>query len=223
VAEPSTPRFGAPSRDDPQRTTGALRRGVGSTLMSLTLAMILLGCASDSPAGSTGAGVAPPLRPNMTAADSTAPPSTEDSPTNAEIAVVESYRTALAAIEQTLSGAEADGATLTATVTDPLLSEVVNLSGSWAGFGQVLRYPSTSIRRIDPVSVVVTGDEATIESCRVDDGQIVEQPSGRVLNDEVTTSLDRAVMRRVDGQWKLSTRVQLEKWNGVTGCAAILG
>ena len=48
---------------------------------------------------------------------------------------------------------------------------------------------------------------------------LYEPATGKVLNDKVTTAHDKATMTLVDGSWKLATRAQLEKWEGVAGCA----
>ena len=65
----------------------------------------------------------------------------------------------------------------------------------------------------------MNGDKATLEACSVDDGIVYEPATGKVLNNQVTTALDKATMTRVVGIWKLATRSQLEKWQGVAGCA----
>lgn len=108
---------------------------------------------------------------------------------------------------------------LAATTVDPVLTEVRNLAASWKGFGQALRYPANSVHRIETLSVEINGDTATIETCNVDDGILYEPATGRVLNDKVTTAHDRATMTLVAGDWKLTTREQIEKWEGVAGCA----
>ncbi len=102
---------------------------------------------------------------------------------------------------------------------DPVLTEVRNLAASWKGFGQALRYPTGSVHRIAALSVEVNGDTATIETCNVDDGVLYEPVTERVLNDKVTTAHDRATMTHLNGTWMLTTRVQVEKWEGVAGCA----
>jgi len=108
---------------------------------------------------------------------------------------------------------------LAATTIDPALGEVRRLAQQWRGFGQALKYPTPSVHRIDTLSVSVDSGTATIVTCNVDDGVVYEPASGRNLNDRVTTARDEAALSLGGGEWKLTTRVQQEKWEGVAGCA----
>ena len=112
-----------------------------------------------------------------------------------------------------------DDPLLAQTMVDPMLSQAVKLAGEWRGFGQAGRNPAGSVRRITFISADVDGDQATVETCSVDDGIIYEPATGTVLNDEITTARDRATLTFVEGTWKLASREQLEKWEGVAGCA----
>lgn len=112
-----------------------------------------------------------------------------------------------------------DDPLLAQTMVDPMLGQTVKLAGEWRGFGQAAKAPPDSISRITLISAEVNGDQATIEACSVDDGIIYEPATGRVLNDKVTTARDQATLTQVDGTWKLESREQLEKWEGVAGCA----
>jgi hypothetical protein len=136
-------------------------------------------------------------------------------------AVAAAYDAAMAAFD--LAATEPvrpDHPALASTTIDPALSSVRDLTSSWLGFGQALRYPTPSVHRIVILDVEVDGDTAVLETCNVDDGILYEPESGRILNDRVTTARDRATMLRVEGAWKLSQREQLDKWEGVAGCAA---
>lgn len=134
--------------------------------------------------------------------------------------MVDAYLAAMEAFDQaTADPPNPDHPALAATTVDPVLTEVRNLAASWKGFGQALRYPQNSVHEITPLTVEIDGETATIETCNVDDGILYEPASGRVLNDKITTAHDRATMTLVGGTWKLTTRVQVEKWEGVAGCA----
>ena len=134
--------------------------------------------------------------------------------------MVEAYLAAMSAFDQaTADPPNPDHPALAATTVDPALTEVSNLAATWKGFGQALRYPEDSVHEITPLSVEIGGATATIETCNVDDGVLYEPATGRVLNDSVTTAHDRATMTFADGTWKLTTREQVEKWEGVAGCA----
>lgn len=136
-------------------------------------------------------------------------------------AVVAAYDAAMAAFDLAASDpVSPNHPALASTTVDPALSSVRDLAASWLGFGQALRYPAPSVHRIVVLDVQVNGETAVLESCNVDDGILYEPESGRTLNDTVTTARDRATMLRVEGVWKLSLREQLNKWDGVAGCAA---
>ncbi len=90
---------------------------------------------------------------------------------------------------------------------------------SGSGSAKPAKYPRPQCPSNHAISVQITGDQATILACDVDDGILYEPASGKVLNSDVTTARDQATLTLVDGSWKLATRTQLQKWNGVAGCA----
>jgi hypothetical protein len=51
------------------------------------------------------------------------------------------------------------------------------------------------------------------------DGVVYRVKSGDVIDDAVGTSSLEAVMRRIDGVWKLESTKLLQHWDGVSGCA----
>lgn len=213
------------------RPRGEPGRGRGRVLtaarvLSPVLLFVLLGrcgfVADDGvEAPTTGAPSSTSVRPATTG---TAVPGTTTSQTGRltgeEQQVVDAYLAAMAAFDQTTADPpNPDHPALAATTVDPALTEVRDLAASWKGFGQALRYPTTSVHEITTLSVEIDGATATIETCNVDDGILYEPASGRVLNDKITTAHDRATMTLVAGTWKLATRAQVQKWEGVAGCA----
>ena len=74
-----------------------------------------------------------------------------------------------------------------------------------------------NFRRLTVVSV--DGDSAVVQECFVDDGQVIELATGRVLNDTVATHSVQADLLRVDGQWRVSAATLIQRWEGVAGCA----
>jgi len=74
-----------------------------------------------------------------------------------------------------------------------------------------------NFRRV--VVVSVEGDRAEVQECFVDDGQVIERATGRVLNDAVSTQSVLGTLRRVDGQWRVSGSDLVQRWEGVAGCA----
>ncbi len=74
-----------------------------------------------------------------------------------------------------------------------------------------------NFRRVTVVSV--DGDSAVVQECFIDDGQVIESATGRVLNDTVATHSVQADLLRVDGQWRVSAATLIQRWEGVAGCA----
>jgi hypothetical protein len=65
----------------------------------------------------------------------------------------------------------------------------------------------------------VDGDRAVVQECVVNDGLVVETGTGTVVDDSVATYNVRGDMQRVDGKWRLATANQVQRWEGVAGCA----
>lgn len=74
-----------------------------------------------------------------------------------------------------------------------------------------------NFRRVTVVSV--DGDRAEVQECFVDDTQVVERSTGRVLNDAVSTQSVLGTLRLVDGSWRVSGSELVQRWEGVAGCA----
>jgi hypothetical protein len=85
---------------------------------------------------------------------------------------------------------------------------------------QVVRLPEGSRWRHEPTVESLSGDQAVVTDCSVDDSTLVDEPSGRVLNDEVASFRLRAVLTSSPDGWRVSASEVLEKWGGVAGCAA---
>jgi hypothetical protein len=211
----------------PDRALPALAHGGLLRLLAIAVAsaLFMAGC------GGTARTASPASIPNdapdtsrLSGTGTSAPGTSTIEPaskwTAGQQSVIDAYGGAMSAFDQaTADPPNPDSPALLATTIDPVLTEVRNLASSWKGFGQALRYPANSLHRIDTLSVEVVGKTATIETCNVDDGVLYEPVTGKVLNDKVTTAHDKATMTLVDGSWKLATRAQLEKWEGVAGCA----
>jgi hypothetical protein len=135
------------------------------------------------------------------------------------VAVEAAYRSAIAAFEAALTNPSADSGRLAAWWADPALSAARSQVNTWAGFGQALRYPEGSRRSLDVLSVSVAGDSATVTACFVDDGQVIDASTGRVLNDKVATVVESAVLHQAHGGWVLTERAQLDRSEGEQACA----
>ena len=74
-----------------------------------------------------------------------------------------------------------------------------------------------NFRKVTVVSV--SGDDAVVQECFVDDGLVVQRDTGVVINDTIATQNVRGELRRVDGQWRVSGSSLVQRWEGVAGCA----
>jgi hypothetical protein len=180
--------------------------------------VIMLGLSS---CGSTNHSASPPATSGTTthATDASAAPTT---PTTADprTQAFDGYRAALDALDHALSNPPNPSDPLLAqTMVDPMLTQSRNLASEWQGFGQAGKYPPHSVRRQTLISATVTGNQASLQACSVDDGIVYDISTGKTINDNVTTALDKATLTLVGGTWKLATRDQVQKWQGVAGCA----
>lgn len=126
---------------------------------------------------------------------------------------------ARAAFSASLESPDPDDPELAATHVDPMLTEVKNINAQWKGFGQAGRFPENSVSRTDALTIEIAGDQATVETCGVDDSVVFDTATGNVLNDDVVTVRASSTLTNVEGDWKLTTRSELERWEGVAGCA----
>ncbi len=74
-------------------------------------------------------------------------------------------------------------------------------------------------RRTTVLRTVVSGDQATVDVCEVDDGLLINTATGEVIDDDVVTRLVVISLERVDGTW-LVARIEPtnSSWEGVTDC-----
>jgi hypothetical protein len=85
--------------------------------------------------------------------------------------------------------------------------------------GRATRLRPGSIARNRPRVVSLDSAKATVRDCEVDDGLIIRVDTGKVVNDEVVTSLLSATLVLEDGRWKVSEAIVEQEWEGVAGCA----
>lgn len=85
--------------------------------------------------------------------------------------------------------------------------------------GLALRRPDNSVTERRPTVVAINGDEATIQDCAVNDDVVYRVATGEVVDDSVVTRSVSATMRRIGGEWKVVSSREVQKWEGVAGCA----
>jgi hypothetical protein len=82
------------------------------------------------------------------------------------------------------------------------------------------REDAAAVQRIEVVSI--EGDAAVVQECFVDDGLVVRQDTGEVVDDDITTHNVRAdLVREGGGPWRVSAVRAIQVWEGVAGCALV--
>lgn len=103
--------------------------------------------------------------------------------------------------------------------TDAQLTNVLEETQRRADQGLALRYPTNSVTERRPVVASIDGTEAIIQDCSINDTIVYRISDGEVIDDSTVTRSVSATMRNVDGVWKLSSTSEIQKWEGVAGCA----
>lgn len=103
--------------------------------------------------------------------------------------------------------------------TDAQLTNVLEETQRRADQGLALRNPTDSVTERRPIVVSIDGSEATIQDCSINDTIVYRVSDGEVIDDSIVTRSVSATMRKVDGVWKLSSTSEIQKWEGVAGCA----
>jgi hypothetical protein len=85
--------------------------------------------------------------------------------------------------------------------------------------GLAFRLPPNSVTRREPRVVSLADGVAEIQDCDINDGILYRTSTGEVVDDSVVTRNVSAVMRLVDGEWRLESATVLQQWDGVAGCA----
>ena len=190
------------------------------------VAMFAVGCGDDEggiPPATTldEASTTPTTREATTTTE--APPPTSTSTTAADPEhqlIIDRYLAfwdaRFAANEEPVS---AESPTFAEYATGPQLENVRAETARNAEEGLAFRLPQPSISRRDPRVVSVSGDTAQLQDCVVDDGILYRVTTGEVLDDSVSTRNVSAVMRLVDGVWRLEAATIIQQWEGVAGCA----
>ena len=147
-----------------------------------------------------------------------APTTTTTEPPSDEAAVLAAYEGYWDAIAVANDPPNPDEPRLGMVMTGELLQSVRDKTQQNADLGYVLRRPRPSQFSISDVRISVAGEDATLAACVVDDGQVVQQKTGLVLNDRVTSGHVDVGLRREAGSWKVVNHVYLDKREGASAC-----
>jgi hypothetical protein len=219
------------------RRTG--RSATGGLAVSVAVGLLVASCGDDG-GGAEATSADPPVEVSQEG-EATGSAAVEQSAVEEEREeVVEAFQAAMDARIESAGPAEPDPdlPALTETHTDPRLSEWEARLEGMALQGLAIRYPDDSELEVVEVMDVTfswwvdddgsassgdagaeVGDKATLQVCIVDDGETYEVESGDVRSSGLYTIHERAVMRKVDGTWKLADHTATER-EGRTGCAA---
>ena len=87
--------------------------------------------------------------------------------------------------------------------------------------GQRLIDPSGSVQRTTP-QVTMSDGSAVVSQCTVDDGVLVDAPTGQTLNDRVASGRVELLLRLENGQWRVAESRLTTKSDGTSACDAPL-
>ena len=200
------------------RHLGSLRAPTTALLLAVTL--VISACGGDDNGGDASSTTTTERR--STASSSTTS-TTEAASTDgtAKQAVVDRYIAFWQArLEANQAPVNPDHPSLAEYATGKQLENVIAETRRRRDDGLAIRRPENSVGKHD-VRIVNEGtDEVTLQDCSVNDGVIYRVDSGEVVDDNVVTQSIRAIMRLVDGKWKLEQASLVQEWPGVAGCAA---
>lgn len=196
---------GGDDRTDPPPSTSNAPDGTNSSPQSTT------GSTSTTPSSTTSTTSVPPDTSGPTGADA------------AEQEVIDRYLGYWAARLEANSGVPdpahpglaefATGAQLEAAMSEAQ-------SNLEAGLAYRQREDPAAIQRVEVVSI--EGDVAVVQECYVDDGLVVRQDTGEVVDDDISTHNVRGdLVREAGGPWRVSAVRAIQVWEGVAGCALV--
>jgi hypothetical protein len=172
-------------------------------------------CSSDAPPTITGPSTTTPRATTTTqgSTESTAAVASEEDTIKSQYLAF--WDTRFALNESPPSTAR----TLEEVATGAQLQRASEETAANRSAGLAFRRPEKSVARRTVEVRDVVGDLANVSDCAVSDGIVYRVVTGEVVSSAATTRSIDAVMRRVDGAWKVETTKVLQQWEGVAGCA----
>lgn len=128
--------------------------------------------------------------------------------------VLAAHDRSIAAYQRAASASDPSDAEFKRLFTPEALKELQIRIQQRKDNGVSVRGAEPSVSRIQYLAVVVTGADATLTTCEVDDRIVYRIDDGSVLNDEVTTSRWTVQMSLADGTWMVSKRQETQTWDG---------
>ena len=189
-----------------------------ATVGALVLLVFAPACSNDDPTPTADA-TAPDPPPSATATPTSQPATTTTAPPTPEQEASAAYLEITQAHFQRLLRPDPKDPTIVANHSGVSLKTVVSELRTLAEADQYARYGKQGPPVPDIESAVLGGD-GTVElrTCLVDGAQLVDRATGKVVNDEVSSRLGTAVMRRTDGTWRLDSLTLVKEWPDGDGC-----
>lgn len=174
-------------------------------------------CSDDEPESPTAGDTLPDTTttepaPTTTAPTTTTPPTPEEEVKAAYLDIIESSFRRLEdptlddpTVEQNHIGSNRD--TVLAELKSVIESE------------QVAKFPGSKAPAPEIISLELESPErATVRSCLIDNTQLIDEASGDVVNDVVSSNLEDATLVKTNGTWKLQLLTLVERWEDGEGC-----
>ncbi len=173
---------------------------------------------SQSAGGTTGSTASTTAASSV---DSTTSTSSAGAPEGSELALAARARDFFAVRMAANSApvANPDSPLLAEVATGDALGDLRAEASERRDAGQAVRAASPNVGEIRVGFVQVSGATASLSVCRVDDSVVYELATGNVANATVATQNYTLELALVDGQWMVSGVTQVQRWEGVAGCA----
>jgi hypothetical protein len=137
-----------------------------------------------------------------------------------EAEIEDAYRAYLAMEERLLLAPNPDDPEIPQRLTGRSLAHIREVLADYAAKGQIIRVGPATSQTI--LSIEVTGDQATLRACFVDESALFDAATGTAIEPmDVGTEIDTTVLVREGGTWRVSERrspAEGEVWEGATTC-----
>jgi hypothetical protein len=145
---------------------------------------------------------------------------TTTAPADPEADVEAAYRAYVAMIDRLLESPDPHDPEIPQRTTGAARDDIESFVAQNLADGTIIRKGPAAAESI--LSIEVSGDEATLRACFVDESGAYDVNTGAVLRPmTIVTSIDTVQLERVDAVWRVSLRRAPgpdERWEGVNRC-----
>lgn len=154
-----------------------------------------------------------PRRTTTTSSTATTTPPTPEEQVEA------AYLRATDNLYRAAQAADVDHPGLAETSTGPSLKRFREILGDYRKRGVTVEYIHDEFPRRTVSDIkILRSDRAQLRVCIVDNARQVRSSDGTVVDGDVWTRLNRAELRRRDGNWVLFSQEGLKRWKDGAGC-----